>query len=138
MSARLPPVIVGILSGLAAEGLPQLTLADPPSATDVVSKYDSDNDKTLDLNEVKAAAAAHFDRLNKDGDSTLEASEVKGVLGPKAFKAADTDHDGTLSKDEYLALVEKLFKQADADHDGTLSAAELQSRPGKALVRLIN
>jgi Ca2+-binding EF-hand superfamily protein len=139
MSARLSPgVAIVFLAAVTALGLPEVSLADPPSATDVISKYDSDKDKSLDLNEVKAAASAHFDRLNKDGDSTLEVSEVKGVLGPKAFKAADTDHDGTLSKDEYLALVEKLFKEADADHDGTLNAAELQSRAGKALVRLIN
>jgi Ca2+-binding EF-hand superfamily protein len=106
--------------------------------TDVVTKYDKDNDKTLDLDEVKAAAAAHFDKLNKDSDNTLEAKEVKGVIGPKAFKAADTDHDGTISKDEYLALVEKLFKRADTDHDGKLSAAELKSSNGRALKRLID
>jgi len=86
---------------------------------------------------VKAAASAHFDKLNKDGDSTLEANEVKAILGPKAFKAADTDHDGSLSKSEYLALVEKLFGKADADHDGTLTAAELRSKSGHALRRLI-
>jgi len=106
--------------------------------TDVITKYDKDNDKTLDLDEVKAAAAAHFDKLNKDSDNTLEAHELKGVIGPKAFKAADTDHDGTISKDEYLALVEKLFKRADADHDGKLSAAELKSSSGRALKRLID
>jgi Ca2+-binding EF-hand superfamily protein len=42
-------------------------------------------------------------------------------VGAKAFKAADPDNDGTLTKDEYLALVEKLFNKADVDHDGTLS-----------------
>jgi Ca2+-binding EF-hand superfamily protein len=106
--------------------------------TDVVTKYDKDNDKTLDLDEAKAAASAHFDKLNKDGDNTLETQEVKGVIGPKAFKAADTDHDGTISRDEYLALVEKLFKRADTDHDGKLSAAELKSSSGQALKRLID
>jgi hypothetical protein len=108
------------------------------STGDVVAKYDKDNDRTLDLAEVKAAAAAHFDKLNKDSDSTLESKEVKGVIGPKAFAAADTDHDGSLSKDEYLALVTKLFNRADADHDGTLSASELKSKSGQALKRLID
>jgi Ca2+-binding EF-hand superfamily protein len=115
----------------------QVAVADPP-AGDVMSKYDADKDKTLSLDEVKSAAAAHFDRLDKDGDSTLEAKEVKGILGEKAFKAADTDHDGTLSKSEYLALVEKLFDRADANHDGTLTATELQSHSGQALKRLID
>ncbi len=71
---------------------------------DLLSKYDKDNDKSLDLDEVTAAASAHFDKLNKDGDSTLEAKEVRGVIGPSAFKAADADHDGTLSKDEYRSM----------------------------------
>jgi Ca2+-binding EF-hand superfamily protein len=108
------------------------------STGDVVSKYDKDNDKTLDLDEVKAAAAAHFDKLNTDSDSTLESKEVKGVIGSKAFAAADTDHDGSLSKDEYLALVTKLFNRADADHDGKLSASELKSKSGQELKRLID
>jgi Ca2+-binding EF-hand superfamily protein len=130
-------VILGSLLALTAQSLFQVTLADPP-ASDVMSKYDTDKDKALSLDEVKAAAAAHFDKLNKDGDSTLEANEVKGVLGPKAFAAADTDHDGTLSKSEYLALVEKLFNAADTDHDGKLTAVELRSRTGQSLKRLID
>ena len=31
-----------------------------------VSRLDKDNDKTLDIEEVKAAAGAHFDKLDKD------------------------------------------------------------------------
>jgi hypothetical protein len=47
-------------------------------------------------------------------------------LSARAFAVADTDKDGTLSKDEYLALVERLFKAADVDHDETLSPAEFR------------
>jgi hypothetical protein len=87
---------------------------------------------------VKAAATAHFDKLNKDSDDTLDANEVKGVIGARIFKAADPDNDGTLSKDEYLALVAKLFDKADVDHDGTIDAKELASKSGHALRRLID
>jgi len=122
---------------VALAGIP-LMPAWAASDADVVTKYDTDHDQSLSLDEVKAAASAHFDKLNKDGDSTLETKEVQGVIGPKAFNAADTDHDGSLSKDEYLALVQKLFQKADADHDGTLTSTELQSRSGRALKRLID
>jgi Ca2+-binding EF-hand superfamily protein len=115
---------------------PKIALADTAAA--VVSKDDRDGDKTLDLAEVNAAASAHFARLNKDADATLDMQEVKGVIGEKAFAAADTDHDGTLSRDEYLALVQRLFKQADTDHDGTLDAKELRSKSGRRLKRLID
>ena len=49
----------------------------------------------------------------------------------------DTDHDGTLTKEEYLAFVEQRFKAADKDHDGTLSNWEFQTPKGRALVRLL-
>jgi len=116
--------------------LPQIAAADTSAA--VVAKYDKDSDRTLDLSEVTAAASARFDRLNKDTDTTLDMRAVKGVIGAKEFAAADSDHDGTLSKDEYLALVQKLFKRADADHDGTLNAKELSSKTGRMLKRLID
>ena len=100
------------------------------AASDLVAKYDKDSDKTLDLAEVKAAAT-QFDKLNKDSDDTLDRTETKGVVGKKEFKAADPDNDGTLTKDEYLSIVEKLFKKADVDNDGTLrrQGIALQGRP---------
>ncbi len=129
-------VTLGALCGFAGLSPHVSAAATPPSG--VVAKYDTDNDQTLDLAEVKAAASAHFDKLNKDADGTLDAREVKGVIGPKTFKAADPDNDGTLTKDEYLALVEKLFKKADVDNDGTLSVKELKSKAARTLRRLID
>ena len=73
-----------------------------------------------------------------DNDATLDMREVKGIIGEKAFAAADTDQDGTLSKAEYMLLVQRLFKQADTDHDGTLDAKELTSKSGIMLKRLID
>ncbi len=125
------------LCGFLGLWLPVQTVSADTSAA-VVSKLDKDSDQTLDLAEVDAGANTRFERLNKDADTTLDMNEVKGVIGEKAFAAADADHDGTLSKDEYLALVRKLFKQADTDHDGTLSAKELSSTTGRKLKRLID
>jgi hypothetical protein len=50
---------------------------------------------------------------------------------------ADPDHDGTLTKDEYLAVVEQRFGAANPDRDGTLDAKELNSKAGQALLRLL-
>jgi hypothetical protein len=58
-------------------------------------------------------------------------------LTQKEF-TADPDNDGTLSKDEYLALVEKRFKAADPDNDGTVSAAEFKTAAGKSLGQLLS
>jgi hypothetical protein len=125
-------IAAGAAYGLATPGWAQ------SDASATVSKADKDNDQTLDLAEVQAAAGAHFDKLDKDADGTLDPGEVKHVIGAKLFASADKDHDGTLTKDEYVALAARLFKRADADHDGTLTAAELQTRTGHALDKLID
>jgi Ca2+-binding EF-hand superfamily protein len=91
----------------------------------------------LDLEEVKNAASAEYDQLDKDHDGTLDRKEAGSRIDRKEFSAADADHDGALSKDEYLALVEKLFKKADTNNDGTLDTKEMRSKAGRALERLL-
>lgn len=113
-----------------------VALATPLPAASV--KYDSDHDGTLDLAEMEAAASAAFDRLNSDADRTLDYNEAKNRVNKKAFLAADPDKDGTLTKDEYLALVEKLFKAADLNNDGVLDARELRSCAGRTPQKLLH
>ena len=104
----------------------------------LVRMLDTDNDGTVDLAEAKAAASKLFDKLERDKDGTLDKRELARRLSAKELAAADPDHDGTLTKDEYLALVEQRFKDADPDHDfGTLDAKELNSPAGRALLRLL-
>jgi Ca2+-binding EF-hand superfamily protein len=82
-----------------------------------IRMFDTDNDGTVDLAEAKR--------------------ELAGRLTQKELAAADPDHDGTLTKDEYLAVVEQRFNAADPDHDGTLDAKELNSKAGQSLLRLL-
>ena len=112
-------------------------LATNASAASALTAADTDADGTLSLDEVRSAAAAAFDKLDQDKDSTLDYKEASGVVGNSEFKGANKDHDTTLTKDEYLALVEELFRAADRDGDGTLDAAELRTKAGRALERLL-
>jgi len=112
----------------------------PALAKDLVSPvkmFDSDNDGTLDLAEVKKAASAMFAKLDPDRDGTLDARELRGRLSARELAAADPDRDGTLTLDEYLAVVEQRFNAANPDKDGTLDARELRSPAGRALLRLM-
>jgi Ca2+-binding EF-hand superfamily protein len=104
---------------------------------DLVRMFDTDNDGTLDLAEVKKAASDLFTKLDGDHDGTLDKRELAGRLSAKELAAADPDHDGTLTADEYLAVVEQRFNAANPDKDGTLDAKELNSRAGRALLRLL-
>ena len=60
---------------------------------------DTDKDGTVDLVEAKKAATDRFDKRNKDKDNTIDREELKGRLSKKDFAAADTDKDGTLTKE---------------------------------------
>jgi Ca2+-binding EF-hand superfamily protein len=101
-------------------------------------RFDTDNDGTVDIDEAKKAAAELFDKLDIDEDGTLDVKELKGRLTQKEFTAADPDNEGTLSKDEYLAVVEKRFKATDPDNDGTVSAAEFKTAAGRSLSQLLS
>ncbi len=113
--------------------------ATPARAKDssLVGQFDTDNDGTVDLAEAKKAGSDLFDKLDTDHDGTLTFKELHGRMSRKEFAAADPDKDGTLTKEEYLAVVERRFKAADKDHDGTLSNWEFQTPKGRALVRLL-
>jgi Ca2+-binding EF-hand superfamily protein len=63
---------------------------------------------------------------------------LHGRLTHLEFAAADPDNDRTLTKDEFLAVVEKRFGAADRDNDGKLSAAELKKGAGKSLSKLLS
>ena len=128
-----------ILSILAVGGV---FAGQPPAVAksmqaDPLSGLDTDNDGTVDLAEAKKAAAALFDRLDINHEGTLDRREVGRRLSAKEFAAADVDKDKTLTKDEYLTIVEQRFKAADTDNDGTLTGKELQTKAGRALLRLL-
>src|SRR3979409_1915163 len=108
-----------------------------PRRLNPIRMFDSDNDGTLDLAEVKKAASDLFARLDRDHDGTLEKRELAGRVSARELAAADPDHDGTLTAEEYLALVEQRFNAAKPDKDGTLDAKELNTSAGRALLRLL-
>jgi Ca2+-binding EF-hand superfamily protein len=99
---------------------------------------DADRDGTLDLDEVKKAAAALFDKLDADHDGTLTRRELRRPLSAADLGSGQAEKQGTLTKEDFLAIVERRFQAADTDHDGTLSPAEFRSRAGLALWRLLH
>lgn len=121
----------------AASSNAPLTRRPEELQADPMRAFDIDKDGTLDLAEVKSAAAARFDELNPDQDDSLDEREAAPVLQGEAFRQADGNGDGKVSKAEYLAYVERMFLLANPDKDGTLDRAELNSEAGRALMRLL-
>jgi hypothetical protein len=97
---------------------------------------DPDNHGTLDLNKAKAAASKLFDKRDTDKDTTVTAKELQGRLSKKDLAAGDPDKDGTLTKEEYLAIVESRFKAANPDKDG-VHCKEAKTKAGRELLRLL-
>src|ERR1700674_1647077 len=133
ISRRSVPLTLAIAT-LSVAGGP--ALAGSPRA-DLVKMFDTDNDGTLGLAEVKKAASGMFAKLDRDHDGKHTKRELARGLSAKELAAAAPAHDGTLTADEYLAVVEQRFNAADTDKDGTLDAKELNSAAGRALLRLM-
>src|SRR5467141_943008 len=134
MISRRSVVLTLAIATLSVASVP--ALASSPRA-DLVRMFDTDNDGTLDLAEVKKAASTLFAKLDRNHDGTLDKRELAGRLSARELAAADPDHDGTLTADEYLAVVEQRFNAANPDKDGTLDAKELNTAAGRALLRLM-
>lgn len=60
-----------------------------------------------------------------------------GRLSADEIVAGNPNHNKTLTKDEYLAIVDARFKEADSNHDGKLDIQELSSLRGDAVVKLL-
>jgi Ca2+-binding EF-hand superfamily protein len=118
-----------------------ITAATPAAArsksSTLVGQFDADSDGTVDLAEAKNAAGDLFDKLDTDKEGTLSLKELRGRLTRPDLPTADPDHDNTLTRDEYLAVVERQFKAADKNGDGKLTSWELHSPAGRALVQLL-
>src|SRR6059058_2023293 len=129
MITRRSALLTLALATLASEARPLWAASRRPSA---IKMFDTDNDGTLDLEEVKKAASRLFAKLDRDHDGTLDRRELAGRLSASELAAADPDRDGTLTADEYLAVVEQRFNAANPDKDGTLDAKELNTSAGQA------
>jgi Ca2+-binding EF-hand superfamily protein len=76
--------------------------------------------------------SAGFDMLDRDGNGEITLEEMRGARESR-FKAADSNGDGLLSREEMLnaaaaqaaARADRMIERFDSDGDGALSLAEL-------------
>ncbi|MCL1558043.1 calcium-dependent protein kinase 21 [Xanthomonas nasturtii] len=69
--------------------------------------------------------------------ASLPAAAVQAQVqdSQQYLQRMDTDGDGRVSRDEYLAWMSYAFDQRDTDHDGVLQSDELPGRRGKPITR---
>jgi Ca2+-binding EF-hand superfamily protein len=133
-------VIVASCSILAA---PLALACEPKCDTKSGGRYfeemDSNKDGTISKKEFDAFHSKHFKELdaNKDGKVTQEEMQAAhpqmhergDMLINKRFDAADTDHDGALSREEakVTPMILQHFDEFDSNKDGKVTQEEIKA-----------
>ena len=134
---RLPSLIrlVLFIAIAAFAGVGQVQ-AQRPNVVAFLEQWDTDHDGTLSVDEIRKAAIARFQELDRNHKGRLSRNQLAGALTFRQFRKADKDKDGTVDQDKFLSVVEERFQAADKDHDGTLDKKELGSSTGRTLLKL--
>lgn len=97
-------------------------------------KLDANHDGIVTRDEFVTAATARFQQLDSQNTGKLTAAQI--VSSPRAQERAqhavarivqrlDTNGDGVVSQDEYLAAARKRFSRMDRNGDGFIDADEV-------------
>ena len=143
-------VIVAALLPFAAQAKPEGAPADgksrkgPPAPEEIIERMDADANGTISEDEVKGPLAQHFEEIDANSDGQLDQEELSTAHQMRAenakakgkkLKDADSDENGSISKDEASdAGLEKLvehFDKIDADGDGEVTKEEMRAMRGK-------
>jgi Ca2+-binding EF-hand superfamily protein len=140
-TSRRFAVIAG-LSGSLALMLGAANAFADVGAENTMKLIDTNGDGVINLTEAKFAAAAVIVKIDKDHNGVLNNDELAGrVVVVDKFSPAGGfmfwKTQGTLTKQEYLDMVEGRFKPATPDDDGTLDVKELVTEDGQALLKLL-
>ena len=96
----------------------------------MMMRADTNGDGTISRAEFTAQAEARFARMDKNGDGFITADEMSGRAGRGpggGLMSADTDHDGKISRAEFMAQSAERFAKLDANGDGQISGDEMKA-----------
>lgn len=97
---------------------------------------DANGDGVITREEFAAARARSFDKLDRDGDGVIRKSDFSRLarFKPEAAQrlqrlidTADTNRDGRVTREEFIAGPAPMFDRADTNGDGVISKAEAEA-----------
>ena len=110
-----------------------------PSPTAMLEKADANRDGYVSRPEYRTLRETQFGRLDRDHDGVARISDLPRLAQsdkPEAkrlrelLQRADRDHDGRVTRAEFVDGPSPLFDRLDGDRDGRLSRREISD--GKA------
>ncbi len=131
------PLIVAACAAalLAASGVALAQSGPPNPHGRHVMTHDANGDGAVTREELDAARATEFARLDADRDGAVTRDEMRAGHhggrghGPGHGPGPDANGDGSVTRDEFLARPNAMFDELDGNDDGVLSTAELAERP---------
>jgi hypothetical protein len=130
------------LAALAAPAVAQSAAKPSPAQMSAmlerVMKADSNADGFVSRTEWLAYRAEQFTRFDRNKDGYLTESDVpgfmrnsdKGAMLIQTIKDFDANHDGRLSRDEFVHGPTLAFDAIDRDHNDILDPQELKQAKG--------
>ena len=126
-------IVTGLLIALliGAPAFAQEAESDADSAARYFDRLDQKKQGFITAADMQRVEAKVFVRTDDNKDGVLTLSEYnfgipddqQAVIDrfTRRFRLADTDNDGRVTMDEYMAFCERVVAAADANHDGMVT-----------------
>jgi Ca2+-binding EF-hand superfamily protein len=127
-----------LLVFLAAATLTSVGFAQANSSTDLATggmhfsakAMDADNDGMISKDEFMKYHADMWDKMTKDSNGSMSTADAATAFARGGMhvnvKKMDADHDGTISKDEFMSYEANHWNLLPKDANGQISVADLQ------------
>lgn len=104
----------------------------------MLKAMDANGDGRISLDEYVAAATKRFQSIDTQNKGSITAADIAASpavarrnqkMAQRLFDKLDANHDGVVTRDEYLAAAAARFDALDTAHSGKLTAQEIAASP---------
>jgi len=145
MSRFFTPLFPALFLATTLAGLAPSAQAQRPNGPDAaamierIMQADANGDGQITRAELIAYRTQQFARLDRNGDGFIDQNDMPRLMAghfEQRMKLLvtqfDANHDGRISRDEFINGPTIGFDMADANHDGVATQAELRTALARA------